>query len=151
MGTSHSSKSTSIACPVSMSAGTAGTSHSFVSTSTGSLVSMSETLSTKLCPLSGKLGPPAEAISGIAKKAAEILQTDGAIVSAPDQPPDAKMVISRSGKHPHLVLPMKKSAGLSCDDECPQYQSIKLCSHTVAASPDREDRDPGSDHVTVWR
>ena len=44
------------------------------------------------------------------------------------------MVISRSGKRPHLILPKKKSGGLSCDDDCPQYKSAKLCSHTVAAA-----------------
>lgn len=44
------------------------------------------------------------------------------------------MVISHSGKHPHLVLPKKKSRGLSCDDDCPQYKSAKLCSHAVTAA-----------------
>ncbi len=111
-----------------------GTSRSSESTSISSPVPLSEALSTKLCPLSGKLGLPAEAIAAIAKKAAEIIQTDGAIVNAPGQPGDAKMVISRSGKRPHLVVPKKKGGGLSCDDDCPQYKSAKLCSHVVAAA-----------------
>ena len=44
------------------------------------------------------------------------------------------MVISCSGKRPHLILPKKKCGGLSCDDDCPQYKSANLCSHTVAAA-----------------
>lgn len=81
---------------------------------------------------------PTEAITGIAKKAAEILRTDGAIVSAPGQPASARMVISRSGKRPYLILPKKKGGGLTCDDECPQYKSAKLCSHIVAAAEDNK-------------
>lgn len=104
------------------------------STSSTSTVLISQQLSAKLSPLSGKLGLPLLAVEGIAKKAAEILQTDGAIVNAPGQPSSAKMVISRAGKRPHLVLPKKKSGGMSCDEDCPQYKSAKLCSHTVAAA-----------------
>lgn len=88
----------------------------------------------KLSALSGKLGLPNAAIDGIARKAAEILCTDGAIVHAPGHSTDARMVISRSGKRPHLVLPKRKSAGMTCDDDCPQYKSAKLCSHTVAVA-----------------
>ena len=91
-------------------------------------------LSNKLFVLTSKLGLPNAAIEGIAKKAVEILSTDGAIVPAPGHPSEAKMVISRSGKRPHLIFPKKKSGGLSCDDDCPQYKSAKLCSHTVAAA-----------------
>lgn len=88
----------------------------------------------KLAPLSSRLGLPTEAIRGIANKAIDILKEDGAIANAPGHPNNAKMVISRSGKRPHLVLPKKKSGGLSCDDDCPQYKSAKLCSHIVAAA-----------------
>ena len=53
---------------------------------------------------------------------------------APWYSSEAKMVISRSGKRPHLILPKKKCGGLSCDDDCPQYKSAKLYCHTVAAA-----------------
>ena len=109
------------------------TSPSFHSTSPSSDTSHSSVLSAKLSVLSGKLGLPNVAIDGIAKKAAEILQTEGAIASAPGQPAEARMVISRSGKRPHLVIP-KKMGGMACDDDCPMYKSAKLCSHTVAAA-----------------
>ena len=83
-------------------------------------------LSNKLSSLSSRLGLP---------KAKKRLQsTDGAIVHAPGHSTDAKMVISRFGKCPHLVPPKKKSGGLTCDDDCPQYKSAKLCSHNVAAA-----------------
>lgn len=84
-------------------------------------------LSNKLSILSDRLGLPPAAIDGIASKAVEILCTDGAIVPAPGYSSEAKMVISRSGKRPHLILPKKKCGGLSCDDDCPQYKSAKLC------------------------
>ena len=69
-------------------------------------------LCNKLMSLSNRLGLPTEAIKGIANKAADILQEDGAITNAPGHPGSAKMVISHSGKRPHLVLPKKKSGGL---------------------------------------
>ena len=50
------------------------------------------------------------------------------------------MVISRSTKRPHLVLPKQKSAGMQCED-CPQYKSAKLCSHVVAAACDNDQLD----------
>ena len=78
-------------------------------------------LSTKLASISDKLGLPTTVIDGIAKKAADILSTDGAIVQASGHSAEAKMVISRSGKRPHLVLPKRKSGGLTCDEDCPQY------------------------------
>jgi len=98
-------------------------------------------LSAKLSVLSSKLGLPTAAIERIAKKAADILQTEGAIVSAPGQPVAARMVVSHSGKRPHLVLPKKKSGGMSCDDDCPQYKSAKLCSHTVDAAESNKQLD----------
>ena len=95
-------------------------------------------LSSKLSPLSSKLGLPSAAIDGISKKAAEILCSDGAIVHAPGHPTNAQMVVSRTGKRPHLVLPKRKSGGLACDDDCPQYKSAKLCSHVVAAAEHKQ-------------
>ena len=63
--------------------------------------------------LSNRLGLPTEAIRGIVNKPADILQEDGAITNAPGHPGSAKMVISHSGKWPHLVLPKRKSGGIS--------------------------------------
>ena len=68
------------------------------------------------------------------KKASESLRTEGAIVKAPGFSTEAKMVVSRSGKHPDLVQPKRKSGGLMCDEDCPQYKLAKICSHTVATA-----------------
>ena len=97
------------------------------------LVPPTSLLTTKLFVLSSKLGLPKDAIEGIAKKAVDILSTDGAITQVPGHSNDAKMVLSYSGKRPHLVLPKRKCSGMFCDD-CPQYKSAKLCSHIVAAA-----------------
>ena len=92
-------------------------------------------LKVKLSAVASNLGLPSAAIEGIAKKTSEILNTKGAIERAPGHPAIARMVISDPGKHPHLVLPKKKnSGGLMCDDNCPQYKSAKICSHTFAAA-----------------
>ena len=53
------------------------------------------------------------------KKAAEIQCTDRAIVHAPGHPALAQMVVSCTGKRPHLVLPKRKSGGMACDDDRP--------------------------------
>ena len=88
----------------------------------------STSLANKVTPLTTKLGLPLQALERIAEKARELLETDGAIVSAPGYTTEAKMVKSHSGKRPHLVTPKGKGDGYVCDDECPQYKSAKLCS-----------------------
>ena len=100
--------------------------HSFASQSC-------ESLSTELQCLSTPLNLPHSALEAISQKASELLRTEGAIVHAPGHPSDSCMVLSRSGKRPHLVTPRRNGA-FSCDDQCPQYQSSKLCSHVVAVA-----------------
>ena len=60
---------------------------------------------------------------------------------APGHSIDTKMVISHSVKRPHLVVPKRKSGGMACDGDCPQYKSAKLCSHTVAAAAHNKELD----------
>ena len=60
---------------------------------------------------------------------------EGAITPAPGQSPDACMVLSKTGKHPHYVKP-KQNGGFACDGECPQYRYSGICSHVVAAAED---------------
>ena len=90
-------------------------------------------LSADLSCLSSCLNIPLAAIQAIGKKATELLATDSAIVPALGHPADSCMVLSRSGKRPHLVTP-KKNGGFSCDEECQQYRSSKVCSHVVAVA-----------------
>ena len=61
---------------------------------------------------------PLTCLEGIWSKAAELLQTEAAIVSAPGVGDGAKFVLSYSGHKPHLVVP-KKGGGFACDNECP--------------------------------
>ena len=95
------------------------------------LVPPTSLLTTKLFVLSSKLGLPKDAIEGIAKKAVDILSTDGAITQVPGHSNDAKMVLRYSGKRPRLILPKRKCSGMFCDDDCAQY---KYTPHTVAAA-----------------
>ena len=84
-------------------------------------------------PFAPHLGLPVSALEAIAGKATELLALPEAIVPAPGQSPDARMVLSRTGKCPHLVTP-KRNGGFACDDECPQYRSSGVCSHVIATA-----------------
>lgn len=84
-------------------------------------------------PMKG-MNVPIACIEAIWHKAAELLQTDSAMVPAPGQSPDARMVLSYSGKQPHLVVPSKKGGGFDCDTNCPSWKCLRFCSHTVAVA-----------------
>ena len=70
------------------------------------------------------------ALEAMCVKAKELTETEGAITLAPGQCPTAHMVLSRTGRQPHLVTP-KCKGGFACDDDCPQYCSSGLCSHVT--------------------
>ena len=76
---------------------------------------------------------PAAALEGIWKKASELRASDNSIVPAPGHPKEARMVASRTGLHPHFVTKGKDTM-YHCDSECVNYQSLKICSHTVAVA-----------------
>lgn len=86
-----------------------------------------------LLPVASHVGLPISAVDAIGKKAIDILKTADGIVPAPGHGKDSRMVLSRSGKMPHLVS-IKKNGGMACDKDCPQYQSAGICSHIVAAA-----------------
>lgn len=69
---------------------------------------------------------PLSCLQGIWSKATELLNTPNAIASAPGHPLESKMVLSRSGQRPHLVLPTKDS--FKCDSNCMNFKSLGLCS-----------------------
>ena len=75
---------------------------------------------------------PFSCLQGIWNKLGELLSTAGSIVSAPGHCPEARLVLSRSGKRPHLVLPSK--AGFKCDSDCVNFKSLGICSHTVVVA-----------------
>ena len=56
-----------------------------------------------------------------------------AIASAPGFDEGVKMVLSRSGKRPHLVK-CGKVGRVSCDSDCPNWKSLNICSHCVVVA-----------------
>ena len=76
---------------------------------------------------------PALCLQNIWQKAEELLNSSGSVVSAPGHSEQAKMVLSRSGNHSHLVLPCK-SGRYKCESECANFKSFAICSHVVAVA-----------------
>ena len=74
-----------------------------------------------------------DCLKGIWQKAEELLQSPNGMSSAPEQPEQDRMVLSRSGKRPHLVLP-RKGGNFKCDTDCMNFKSLGLCSYTVAVA-----------------
>ena len=80
-----------------------------------------------------KVNVPLKCLEGIWNKASQLIDTENAIVPAPGQDPEAKMVLSYSGKVPHMVTP-KKSGDFSCDSNCPSWKAMGICAHSVAVA-----------------
>ena len=76
---------------------------------------------------------PFSCLEGVWTKASQLIRTTNAIVPAPGQDPEARMVLSYSGKAPHMVLP-KKGGEFCCDSNCPNWRAMGICSHTVAVA-----------------
>ena len=76
---------------------------------------------------------PITCVEGIWNKAKELLQKENAIVPAPGQSSEARMVLSYSSKVPHMVTPTK-GGGFSCDSNCPSWKSVGMCAHSVAVA-----------------
>lgn len=77
---------------------------------------------------------PLPVLRGIWQKAEGLLSLPENISLAPGHPAKARMVVSHSGKRPHLVVPAGKSGQFKCDVECLNFKSVGLCSHTVAVA-----------------
>ena len=71
---------------------------------------------------------PLTCVEGMWMKAIKLLQEENAIVPAPGQSAEARMVLSSSSKTPHMVVPTK-GGGFSCDSNCPNWKSMGLCAH----------------------
>ena len=81
---------------------------------------------------------PEGVAEGIWNKATSLVSDTDAINSAPGCGPKDKMVKSKSGLAPHLVT-NKKEYQYACDDKCPQFKSLGICSHVVAAAQTNEE------------
>ena len=79
---------------------------------------------------------PYATVEGIWRKANLLISDADAIVSAPGFGKKDKMVKSTTGTIPHLIISCTKSSGVqyNCDDRCPHYKSIGICSHIVAVA-----------------
>lgn len=100
---------------------------------TASVTPSISALSVDVSAVAQQLTIPLKCLEGMWAKAKELIGTEGAIASAPGQPQEARMVLSYSGKAPHLVIP-NKGGNFSCDSSCPNFKSMGLCSHSVAVA-----------------
>lgn len=75
-------------------------------------------------------------LEAIWRKAAELLKDHRAIVQAPGN--TGFLVKSTSHTRPHHIT-VKKSGQYCCDSDCPNWQSLCICSHSVAAAEKRSD------------
>ena len=90
-------------------------------------------LSVSVKSASEQVNIPLNCLEGVWAKAIELINTSNAIVPAPGQDPEARMVLSYSGKLPHMVTP-NKGGEFCCDLNCPNWKAMGICSHTVAVA-----------------
>ena len=90
-------------------------------------------LSVDLESASEQVNIPIKCLEGIWTKASELISTNDAIVPALGQDSGARMVLSYSGKVPHMVTP-KKGGEFSCNSSCPHWKSMGTCAHSVAVA-----------------
>ena len=67
------------------------------------------------------------------KKASELITTPNIIAPAPGLDLKSHTVVSASGKRPHLVS-VKKTGQYVCDKGCGNWNSLTICSRTVAVA-----------------
>ena len=83
---------------------------------------------------------PRSVLDAIWKKGNELLNDSNSICMVPGGNSNDRIVKSNSGPRPHIVT-AKKTGQYACDGECPNWKSLKVCSHTVAAAEDNHDLD----------
>ena len=93
----------------------------------------SHTLSVDMEYASVQTNIPVNCLCGVWKKASDLLKCSNAIVPAPGQDEQARMVLSYNGRALHMVVP-KKGGDFSCDSNCPHWKSLGLCSLTVTVA-----------------
>ena len=94
--------------------------------------STTTSLSLDTTTLAGVSKLPLTMLQGIWNKATELLKTDGAVVPAPGID-SAMCVLSYNGKRPHLVTE-KKGGNFTCDQDCPNWKGLGICSHIIAVA-----------------
>ena len=77
--------------------------------------------------------------TAIWSKAKDILN-DHAICSVPGGDAKDRLVKSSSNPRPHMVT-FKRSGQYTCDKDCPNWESLSICSHSVASAEDNGDHE----------
>ena len=90
-------------------------------------------LSVDFVDFSDKVSVSAIILESIWNKASKLLSTSNAIAVAPGLDLKSHTVISTSGNRPHLVQ-AKKTGQYVCDKACGNWNSLSICSHTVAVA-----------------
>jgi hypothetical protein len=75
---------------------------------------------------------PEDTLEGIWNKASELLANTLSMSHIPGGSSKDRFVLSRSGSKPHAVT--AKQTRYICDTHCLHFQSLSLCSHTVAVA-----------------
>ena len=83
---------------------------------------------------------PRSVLDAIWRKGNELLNDSNSICMVPGGNSKDRIVKSSSGPRPHIVT-AKKKGQYTCDGECPNWKSLRVCSHTVAAAEDNNDLD----------
>ena len=79
---------------------------------------------------------PFTTVQGIWSKAKELLLTQGAIVNGPcfSKSVDKTVVVaSKSSAKPRIVT-VKAGGTVCCENGCPNWTALQICSHTIAAA-----------------
>ena len=138
--TSHSpiQSHTSLAGRQYASSATTSTSQTHALNTTSLPNSEDSILSVPISDFSGSVITPTEVLKAIWKKASELLHEPNSLSLAPGQDDKARVVKSYSESRPHLVT-RKRSGQYTCDDKCPNWRSLGICAHSVAAAEDNHE------------
>lgn len=90
-------------------------------------------LSIDVSQFSDSVSIPSNLLGPIWTKARELLDDPSAISAVPGGGAKDRFVRSYSSTRPHLVI-AKKNGQYACDGECPNWKSLSICSHAVAAA-----------------
>ena len=82
---------------------------------------------------SGIVSIPLVTLTAMWNKASELLSTENVITPAPGNDTKVRMVLSRSQVVPHHIHDCFDGQHL-CDNNCPQWMSNQICSHTIAVA-----------------
>ena len=96
-------------------------------------LNMPTQLSVEVADFSNQVNIPEPVLDGAWKKATNLLTSTNAITKAPGSDEKAHSVISSTGNLPHMVT-LRKNGQYVCDKSCANWNSLCICSHTIAVA-----------------